>query len=91
MITVSQKSYRALVTNLKVLQVLECLGTIFGMIACVLLNFYSKHPNMLLVLSLYTGSAGLLSMCSYAKNMSWMAVLMMFYFIVGSYGIYNLF
>lgn len=77
------------VIKFNALKVLEGLGTILGMIACLMLNFNSHHPNMILVLSLYTGSAGLLAICSYAKNLTWMSVLMVFYFIVGVYGIYN--
>lgn len=78
-----------MVIKFNFLTVLECIGTIFGMIACVMLNVNSHDPNMILVLSLYTGSAGLLAICSYAKNMSWMTVLMTFYLIMGLYGISN--
>lgn len=60
------------------------------MIACVLLNFNPHQPNMFLVLGLYTGSAAALAVCSYAKRMIWMSVLMTFYFIVGMIGIYKL-
>lgn len=76
---------------MKKLNIIEGIGTVLGMAACVMLNFNSHDPKMYVILTMYTLSALLLAITSYARRTLWIAVLMSFYFFMGCYGIINLF
>lgn len=75
---------------MKLTTVIECIGTVLGMTACVMLNVNSHEPKMYVILSLYTLSALLLAISSYARRTLWIAVLMSFYTLMGCYGLINL-
>lgn len=72
------------------INVVEGIGTILGMAACVMLNMTSHNPNMEYILIMYFISAFLLAASSYARRTPWMAVLMSFYALMGFYGLVNL-
>ena len=75
---------------MKTITVLEGIGTILGVTACVMLNVGSRDPKMYVILTMYTISALLLCVTSYARRTLWMAGLMLFYTLMGTYGIFNL-
>lgn len=73
------------------INVVEGIGTILGMVACLMLNLFSHKPDMFVILTLYSISALMLAASSYARRSLWMAVLMSFYTLMGFFGIFNLF
>jgi len=72
------------------LEIFEATGTFFGILGCIILNILSANPPILLINSLYIISSILLAYTSYKRNAKSIMWLMIFYGVMGMYGIHNL-
>lgn len=69
----------------------EALGTFFGMAAAFVMAAMSPVPNLFIVFTFYIISAILLMYSNYIRHSSWMVVLMTFYLVTTTFGLYRLF
>jgi hypothetical protein len=69
----------------------EALGTVFGMAAALIMGVMSPNPNLLIIFTCYIISAILLMYSNYIRHSSWMVVLMTFYLITTTVGMFKLF
>lgn len=69
----------------------EAIGTLCGMAAALTMSLQSPNPNLLVVFIFYIVSAILLMYSNYVRHSSWMVVLMTFYLVTTTYGLFRLF
>ena len=69
---------------------IEFFGTVLGMLAAIILNFLAANPPMAIVLILYVISAALLTYSSHLRKSPFMFVLMLFYAVTSSMGLFKL-
>lgn len=69
----------------------EALGTLFGMAAALVMAVMSPFPNLFIVFTFYIISAILLMYSNYVRHSGWMVVLMTFYLVTTTFGMFKLF
>lgn len=74
----------------KTLFVAEAIGSLLGMGAAAIMALTAPNPNLLWVFTMYVISAILLMYASYKRRSSWMLVLMTFYAVTTSFGLFKL-
>ena len=68
----------------------EALGSLLGMGAAAIMAITAPNPNLLWVFTMYVISAIMLMYASYKRRSSWMLVLMTFYAVTTSFGLFRL-
>jgi len=69
---------------------LGAIGTIASIIASATLNFTILEPNMWVILTFYTIGSVCLGITSYMIKDSWMILLMSWYTLINTVGVYEL-
>ena len=67
----------------------EMIGTLSGMSAATMMGFQSPHPNLIVIFILYNINAVLFIYSNYVRKSSWLMLLMTFYIITNTIGLYQ--
>lgn len=72
----------------KILFVAEMIGTLCGMSAATIIGFQSPDPDLPIVFTLYNINAILFIYSSYVRKCAWLILLMSFYIMTNTVGLW---